>query len=130
MSLFSERFSDLAVPALANEFGGPITYHRGAQSISVAAAIRGLSEIDERTPARDDMAAELHYVTWTFDIADLATLTGEPGTDPDWIEDADGNRFDVEAVAGDQDWDYVDPERTRVIVRTSPVEPTTTTTGS
>jgi hypothetical protein len=122
MTSIGDQYLNAAASEDDRLWGEPITYHRGVQSIAIAAAIRGLSEIEERTPARDDMAAELHYVTWTFAIADLSDLVGDPGTDPDWIEDADGNRFDVESVTGDQDWDYVDPERTRVMVRTSPAE--------
>lgn len=118
MSTFADEF-DAAAELLDEQFGEAILYIRGAQAITVTGAIRGTPRVERLAMLREDQRAELHGVDWVLPIAQLADLV-EPEDTPDVIEDADGARYTVASVVGDQDWDYAHPDKRRVRVHTLP----------
>lgn len=118
MSAFADEFA-AAEGMLDERFGQTIQYHRGLQTLTVTGAIKGFARVEDLVYTRQPAQAELHLVDWTVDLSQLEALL-EPDETPDWIEDADGDRYTVMSVQGDQDWDYASPDKTRVRIHTFP----------
>jgi hypothetical protein len=119
MSAFADEFA-AAAGMLDERFGETILYHRGLQTLTITGAIKGFPRVEALAYTREPAQAELHLVDWTFELSQLDGLLDTDEDQPDWIEDADGDRYTVMPVVGDADWDYASPDKLRVRVHTFP----------